>query len=128
MTTVLGAEAPPASPPDGPTTTAICNALVGALKRICGKGPTRMKAYAVEDDVVLVVANDALTPVERTLVEGGNAQLVQEARRALAEEVANDCREQIEAEAGRRVASLLIQVDPPSDSLFASLRLQPPGE
>jgi uncharacterized protein YbcI len=128
MTTALGAEARTGAPPDGRTTTAICNALVGALKRVCGKGPTRVKAYAVEDDVVLVVANDALTPVERTLVEGGHAHLVEEARRALAEEVSNDCRATIEVEAGRRVASMLIQVDPPSDSLFATLRFEPLGD
>ena len=125
MTTAVGARSPAAPPPEGPVAAAICNALVTALKRKCGKGPTRMKAYTLEDDIVLLVGSETLTAVEKTLVEGGNARLVQEARRALAEEIAEDCRPAIEVAAGRPVASLLTQVDPLSDSLFAFLRLEP---
>jgi uncharacterized protein YbcI len=123
MSTAVGAEPRPVPPPDGPVTAAISNALVGALKRVCGKGPTRMKAYALEDDIVMVVGSDSLTTAERALVEGGNAHLVQEARRALSDEVADDCRASIEEATGRRVANLVTQVDPVSDSLFAFLRL-----
>jgi uncharacterized protein YbcI len=82
-----------------------------------------MKAYALEDDIVMVVGSDSLTTAERALVEGGNAHLVQEARRALSDEVADDCRASIEEATGRRVANLVTQVDPVSDSLFAFLRL-----
>jgi uncharacterized protein YbcI len=80
---------------DGPAAAAICNAVVRALKRTCGKGPTKMKAYGL-DDHIAVVAQDILTTLERTLVQNGNEQLVREARHVLADEVAKECRAEIE--------------------------------
>lgn len=110
---------------DGPTAMAICNALVAALKRRCGKGPTKLKSYGLDQDLVVIVGTDALTAVEKSLVEAGRGDLVQEARRALADEVTDDCRAAIEEATARRMAGLLIQVDPTSDRLFAVLRLEP---
>jgi uncharacterized protein YbcI len=120
-----GRRRPQRCSPDGPTATAICNAVVGALKRTCGKGPTKVKAYGL-DDHVAVVAQDLLTTLERKLVEGGSEQLVQEARRALADEVAKECRAEIEEATGQRVVGWQSQVDPCADSAFALVRLQSP--
>src|SRR5829696_4888241 len=60
---------------DGPAAMAICNAITGALKRSCGKGPTKVKAYSRHDHVAVVV-QDMLTTLERTLVQDGLEQLV----------------------------------------------------
>jgi uncharacterized protein YbcI len=118
-----GRRRPPRGSIDGPTAAAICNAVVGALKRTCGKGPTKVKAYGL-DDYVAVVAQDILTTLERKLVQSGSEQLVQEARRALADEVAKECRAEIEQATGQRVVGWQSQVDPCADSAFALVRLQ----
>ena len=89
-----------------------------------------MKAYGL-DDHVAVVAQDILTTLERKLVQSGSEQLVQEARRALADEVAKECRAEIEQATGQRVVGWQSQVDPRADSAFALVRLQslsPPAD
>jgi uncharacterized protein YbcI len=111
---------------DGAAATAICNAVVGAFKRTCGKGPTKVKAYGL-DDHVAVVARDVLTPLERALVQSGNDQLVREARHVLADEVGKECRAEIEQATGQRVVGWQSQVDPGADSAFALVRLASPG-
>jgi uncharacterized protein YbcI len=117
---------PPRAGTDGAAATAICDAVVGALKRVCGKGPTKVKAYSL-DDHVAVVAQDMLTTLERTLVQSGHEQLVREARGALAGQVAKECRPAIEQATGQRVVGWQSQVDPSGDSAFALVRLQPPS-
>jgi uncharacterized protein YbcI len=108
----------------GAAATAICNAVVGALKRVCGKGPTKVKAYGL-DEHVAVVAQDMLTPLERTLVQSGHEQLVREARHVLADEVAEECRAAIEQATGQSVVGWQSQIDPCADMAFTLVRLQP---
>jgi uncharacterized protein YbcI len=117
---------PPRASTDGAAATAICNAVVGALKRVCGKGPTKVKAYSL-DDHIAVVAKDMLTTLERTLVRSGHEQLVREARRALADEVGEQCRAAIEQATGQSVVGWQSEVDPCADSAVALVRLQPPS-
>lgn len=109
---------------DGETAKAICNSVVGALKRVCGKGPTKVKAYRL-DEHVAVVAQDMLTTLERMLVQSGHEQLVREARRVLADEVARECRAAIEQATGQSVVGWQSEVDPCADCAFALVRLQP---
>ena len=73
----------------GPAALAICNAMTGALKQSCGKGPTKVKAYTMPDHVAVVV-RDMLTTLERTLVQNGHEQLVSEARQMLVGRAAKD--------------------------------------
>jgi uncharacterized protein YbcI len=119
-----GHSRPPPGSTDGVAAAAICNAVVGALKRVCGKGPTKVKAYRL-DEHFAVVAQDMLTTLERTLVQSGNEELVRKARRVLADEVAKECRAAIEQATGQRVVGWQSQVDPCADSAFALVRLQP---
>jgi uncharacterized protein YbcI len=119
-----GQSRPPRGSTDGAAATAICNAVVGALKRVCGKGPTKVKAYSL-DDHVAVVAQDMLTTLERTLVQSGHEQLVRQARRVLADEVAKECRAAIEQATGQSVVGWQSQVDPCADRAVALVRLQP---
>lgn len=114
-------------PPRGNTgaaATAICNAVVGAFKRVSGKGPTKVKAYGL-DEHVAVVAQDMLTTLERTLVQSGHEQLVREARHVLADEVAEECRAAIEQATGQSVVGWQSQIDPCADTAFTLVRLQP---
>jgi uncharacterized protein YbcI len=109
---------------DGPAAQAICNAVVAAFKRTCGRGPTKVKAYMLED-AIAVVARGMLTTLEQTLVKGGHEQLVFEARRALYDDVARECRASIEQATGQRVVGWQTQVDPSADRTLALVRLQP---
>jgi uncharacterized protein YbcI len=114
----------PGGSTDGAAATAVCNAVVAALKRVCGKGPTKVKAYGL-DEHIAVVAQDMLTPLERTLVQSGNEQLVREARQVLADEVAEECRAAIEHATGQSVVGWQSQIDPSADTAFTLVRLQP---
>lgn len=110
---------------DGAPATAICNAVVRAFKRSYGKGPTKAKAYMLED-IVAVVAQDTLTTLERTLVRNGHEQLVREARRALDDDVARESRRAIEQATGQRVVGWQTHVDPSADRALALVQLQLP--
>jgi uncharacterized protein YbcI len=109
---------------DGPAAMAICNAITGALKQSCGKGPTKVKAYSTHDHVAVVV-DDMLTTLERTLVQDGHEQLVSEARQVLIGRVAKECRATIEEATGRRVVGWQTEVDPIADRALTLVQLQP---
>src|SRR4051794_20625332 len=94
---------------DGPAAMAICNAITAALKRSCGKGPTKVKAYSTHDEIGVVV-QDMLTTLEKTLVEDGHEQLVGEAREVLIGRVVQECRSTIEQATGRRVVGWQTEV------------------
>ena len=103
---------------------AICNAVTGALKQSCGKGPTKVKAYSTLDHVAVVV-QDMLTTLERTLVHDGQEELVSEARQVLIERAANECRSTIEQATGRRVVGWQTEVNPSADRAITLVQLQP---
>jgi uncharacterized protein YbcI len=108
----------------GAAASAISNVVVAAFKRSCGKGPTKVKAYML-DDLVVVVARDTLTTLERTLVRGGHEHLVLEGRRALDDAVAEECGAAIEQATGQRVVGWQTQIDPSADLTVALVHLQP---
>ena len=112
---------------DGPAAMAICNAMTGALKQSCGKGPTKVKAYTTHDHVGVVV-QDMLTTLERTLVQNGHEQLVSEARRVLVTRAAKECRATIEQATGQHVVGWQTEVDPSTDRAFTLVQLQPLGQ
>jgi uncharacterized protein YbcI len=109
---------------DGPAAMTICNAITGALKQSCGKGPTKVKAYNTHDDLA-VVMQDMLTTLERTLVQDGHEQLVSEARQELTGRVANECRATIEQATGRHVIGWQTEINPSADRAFTLIQLQP---
>ena len=109
---------------DGPAAMAICNAVTGALKHSCGKGPTKVKAYSTHDHVAVVV-QDMLTTLERTLVQDGHEQLVSEARQVLIGRVAKECRATIEQATGQRVVGWQTEVNPSADRAITLVQLQP---
>ena len=109
---------------DGPAAMTLSNAITAALKQSCGKGPTKVKAYNTHGDVAVVV-EDMLTTLETTLVQDGHEQLVNEARQALIQRVAKECRATIEQATGRRVTGWQTEVNPRADSALMLVQLQP---
>jgi uncharacterized protein YbcI len=68
-----------APPTSRPALTEISNAAVALHRDHFGRGPGAAKSY-VTDDVVICVLHDIFTPVERTLIDAGEADHVRKTR------------------------------------------------
>jgi uncharacterized protein YbcI len=102
-----------AGPPpiDGALRSAISQAIVRIHAEHYGKGATQAKTY-VWDNVVVTVLRDVLTVAERTLVEADRADKVRELRATFQFGLEPTIRTAIERLTGRRVDSVMSQVDP----------------
>ena len=69
----------PAPPTSRPALTEISNAAVALHRDHFGRGPGAAKSH-VTDDVVICVLTDVFTPVERTLIDAGEADHVRKTR------------------------------------------------
>jgi uncharacterized protein YbcI len=107
----------PAEPGEGQVRAAISNALVRLLADDWGKGPVRAKTY-LEDQFVFCVFEDPLTTVEKTLLRGGEAQLVRELRSEFQAVKSMDFAAEVERATGARVLSCHCQVVFDPDILF----------
>jgi uncharacterized protein YbcI len=88
---------------------AISNAMVGLKKQYYGKGPSRARAYLM-DEYVLVVMEGGLTRSEETLLAAGKAQLVRDYRLAFQEIVTQTTTRAIEELTGRKVLTYHSQI------------------
>jgi uncharacterized protein YbcI len=102
---------------DGRLRAAIANAMTRIVHEHWGKGPTRATAY-LEEGFVFCVLEEPLTTVERTLVGGGETDLVRELRLEFQELVNHECAEQVETLTGRRVLACHSQIVFDPDMLF----------
>jgi uncharacterized protein YbcI len=98
---------------DGSVRSAISQAIVQIHAERYGKGATQAKTYAF-DDVVVTIMRDVLTPVERTLIDAGQADAVRELRAAFHDAVGDTLATTVEELTGRKVESLMSQIDPAS--------------
>jgi uncharacterized protein YbcI len=64
-----------------PPLSAICNEAAKLHREHFGRGPGAVKSYMV-DDLVVCVLTDVFTPMEKTLIEKGRADLVRAIRAA----------------------------------------------
>lgn len=102
---------------DGRLRAALAEAMTGVVREHWGKGPTRARAH-LEDDFVFCVLDEPLTTVERTLVDGGQSDLVRELRLEFHELVRDELTREVEALTGRRVVASHCQVVFDPDILF----------
>lgn len=114
----------PARRHDGQLRAALANAMIRILHEHWGKGPTRAKAY-IEDGFIFCVLEEPLTTVERTLVDGGQTDLVRELRLQFQEMVNHEFVEQVEVLTGRRVLTCHGQIVFDPDILFEIFVLDP---
>jgi uncharacterized protein YbcI len=105
---------------------ALANAMIRIVHEHWGKGPTRAKAY-VEDGFVFCVLEEPLTTFERTLVEGGETDLVRDLRLEFQAMVGDQCAEQVQALTGRRVLASHSQIVFDPDILFEIFVLGAPA-
>ena len=88
---------------------ALANAMVGMKKQYFGKGPSRARAYLM-DEYVFVVMEGGLTRSEETLLANGKADLVRNYRLAFQESVTQTTTRAVEEITGRRVLTYHSQI------------------
>ncbi|HLM26242.1 MAG TPA: Na-translocating system protein MpsC family protein [Thermoleophilaceae bacterium] len=95
----------------------VSNGIVQLLRETYGRGPTKAKSY-LNDDVVLVVLEDILTTVEKTLLDDGKEALIREVRLTYQAAESNRFKSIVEDALGRRVLTYHSQVTFNPDMAF----------
>jgi uncharacterized protein YbcI len=104
----------PAAPSGPSAAQAISNGMVKLIARYSGRGPTRART-TLNTNLIVVVFGDVMTTAERTLRERGPADEVRATRQRLQEVIRDEAREVVEGVTGRRVRSVLSDIDPDQD-------------
>jgi uncharacterized protein YbcI len=92
--------------PPGELSAAISNAVVKALARTTGRGPTKAKT-TLGDNGVFVVLQDTLTVGEQTLNQAGQGKAVLDLRRRWQAVMQADVSREIEELTGRKVVGFM---------------------
>jgi uncharacterized protein YbcI len=91
---------------NGQLAAAISNAVVQALARTTGRGPTKART-TLGDNGVFVVLQDSLTVGERTLTAAGQGHVVLDLRRRWQGVMEKDVSREIEELTGRKVVGFM---------------------
>jgi uncharacterized protein YbcI len=105
----------------------VSNAIVRLHAENYGRGPTRARADMARD-LLIVVLEDSLTPVERTLMDRGRGQQVLDLRREFQAAMGGDYIEVVQAITGRRVRAFLSEVNLEPDIAVELFFLDPPQD
>jgi uncharacterized protein YbcI len=94
--------------------TAISRSMAGLQREHYGRESTKVNAYAIKDMIVVVLRLKHLTPLEQSMVDGGEPERVLALRAEFARVMAGRYRHTVEQVTGRTVVALLSQahVDP----------------
>ena len=98
----------------GETRARISKEIVRLQSEYYGKGPTKAKTYIV-DDLVVVVLEESFTRAEKTLVERGEREAIQQIRRRFQQQMAESFISIVEQATGRRVRVFLSETDVDQD-------------
>jgi uncharacterized protein YbcI len=102
---------------DGAIRAAISNAVVRLMTDLYGKGAARTRTFIAEEHVFCALEG-VLTTVERTLVEGGQTDLVRELRVRFGETVRPVVAAEVARLLGRQVVAMESQLVFDPDTLF----------
>jgi uncharacterized protein YbcI len=86
----------------------ITNRIVALIRQYYGRGPIRAKTYVL-DNLITCVLTDGFTAIERTMMEGGQADRVLEIRRDFQQLMRERYCNMIEQLTGRKVLAFLSQ-------------------
>ena len=98
----------------GETRAKISKEMVRLQSEYYGKGPTKAKTYIV-DDLVVVVLEESFTRAEKTLVERGEREAIQQIRRRFQQQMAESFISVVEQATGRKVRVFLSETDVDQD-------------
>jgi uncharacterized protein YbcI len=88
----------------------IATEIVRLQAEYYGKGPTKAKAYIVED-LVVVVLEESFTRAEKTLAERGECEAIQNIRRRFQQHMADSFTSVVEQATGRKVRAFLSETN-----------------
>jgi uncharacterized protein YbcI len=91
---------------DGKTRELIASELVRLHAEYYGRGPTRSKVYA-NGELLAVVLEETFTPAEKTLIDRGEADGIQDIRRRFQRVMEEQFTAIVEQATGRRVRAFL---------------------
>jgi len=75
-----------------------------------GRGPTKARTY-IQDDLVAVVLEETFTRAERTLVDRGEIDAIQQIRRRFQQQMAEEFTALVEQATGRKVRAFLSETN-----------------
>jgi uncharacterized protein YbcI len=87
----------------------ITKRIVSLTREHYGRGPIKTKTYIL-DNLIVCVLSDGFTAIERTMMDGGEAERVLEMRRDFQRMMKNRYSKMIEELTGRKVLAFLSQV------------------
>jgi uncharacterized protein YbcI len=92
----------------------ISNAMVRLHREYYGRGPTKARTY-ITGDLVAVVLEETFTRVERTLVDHGDRDAIQQIRRRFQQRMADQFKSVVEQATGRQVRAFLSETNLDAD-------------
>ena len=92
----------------------IATQMVRLHSEYYGRGPTRAKAH-ITDDIVVVVLEETFTKAERTLVDRGEIEAIQQIRRRFQQAMADEFKGLVERATGRVVRAFLSETNLEAD-------------
>jgi uncharacterized protein YbcI len=98
----------------GEARAAISREMTRLHREYYGHGPTKSKTY-ITDDLVVVVLGETFTRAERTLVERGEMDAVQQIRRRFQQKMENEFKAIIEQATGRNVRVFMSETNLEAD-------------
>ena len=98
----------------------ISNEIVHLHSEYYGREPSKAKTY-ITDDLVVCVLEETFTPAERTLIDRGEADGIQQIRRRFQQVMELEFREIVERSTGRPTASPRTRQSPNMGLARASL-------
>jgi uncharacterized protein YbcI len=93
----------------GQLLSAISNRIVSILREHYGRGPMKAKTYALDDLIVVVMRGSGFTPLEKTMMDSGEADRVVEMRHDFQRLMTKGFTDAIEELTGRNVVAFLSQ-------------------
>lgn len=88
----------------------ISSEIVRLQAEYYGKGPTKAKTYIV-DDLVVCVLEESFTRAEKTLVDRGEREVIQQIRRRFQQQMADEFIGVVEQATGRKVRTFLSETN-----------------
>ena len=99
---------------EGEIRATIADEIASLQSKYYGRGPTKSKVY-MDRELVVVVLEETFTPAERTLIQRGESDGIQEIRRRFQRVMADQFTAIVEQATGREVRSFLSETDLEAD-------------
>jgi uncharacterized protein YbcI len=98
----------------GEARATISNEITRLHREYYGRGPTKARTY-IQDDLVAVVLQETFTRAERTLVDRGEIDAIQQIRRRFQQQMGDEFTAIVEQATGRKVRAFLSETNLEAD-------------